>query len=650
MKKKIFGLLTCILLMISIVPLVDSFKYNSINSIVTNAPHTKMTTNWTEMQKLNVLDATSGDYFGYSISIDGNNVLIGNVLDDDNGVDSGSAYIFIRNGTTWTQQAKLLPSDGASWDEFGLSVSLSGDTALIGAWHDDDNGGDSGSAYIFTRNGTTWTQQAKLLPSDGEGGDVFGFSVSLSGDTALIGAVLDNDNGGDSGSAYVFTRSGTIWTQQQKLHASDGASGDVFGYSVSLSGNTALIGAKWDNDYASGSGSAYIFIRNSTTWTQQAKLLASDSSNYDYFGSSVFLNEDTALIGAPQDDDNGVDSGSAYVFTRSNAIWTQQAKLLALDGTEYDQFGISVSLSDNNALIGSVFDDDNGANSGSAYIFTRDDTIWTPQVKLLPLDGAAGDEFGMSVSLERDTAFIGAYRHDDNGQDSGSVYIFKGPNQPPIFGIPVPANSSINNSFNLNWSIPINDSDGDRFSWIIECNNGQIKSETNAINGTKSLTLTELSSLTTYTVWVNATDPNGSGLYTKKWFTFTTANLPPNRPVIDGPSSGKAGVSYIYNFIAVDPDGNDIYYWINWSDGSLFTEWIGPYHSGQLVMVSHTFLKKGTFIIKCQAKDSYDAISDWGTLSVTMPYSYNLPFMQFWLKIFERFPYAFPLLRHLMGY
>jgi hypothetical protein len=163
----------------------------------------------------------------------------------------------------WNEIQKLLAPDGATGDAFGLSVFLSGDTALIGAPCNDDN---TGSAYVFTRTGTTWTQQAKLLASDGEAGDGFGFSVSLDGDTALIGAPLNNGSGVlDSGSAYVFTRTGTTWTQQTKLLASDQAEMDLFGYSVSLGGDTALIGAYWDDDNGADSGSAYVFMRENGT-------------------------------------------------------------------------------------------------------------------------------------------------------------------------------------------------------------------------------------------------------------------------------------------------------------------------------------------------------------------------------------------------
>jgi len=224
-------------------------------------------------------------------------------------------------------------------------------------------------------------------------------------------------------------------------------------------------------------------------------------------------------------------------------------------------------------------------------------------------------------------------------------------NLPPVFGTPSTANCSTNTPMSFHWSIPINDSEGDAFSWAIQCSNRQTISGSGAFNGTKSLELSGLTNSTTYKVWVNATDPTGSGFYTRKWYTFTTeASPPPYKPIIDGPASGKTGVSYNYNFVTSDPQGDDVYYRIEWGDGSPVTEWYGPYHSGQLIIVTHTFLKTGTFIIQCQAKDIYGALSDWGTLEVTMPVSINQPFHQFMERLFQRFPHAFPILRQLLGY
>ena len=213
----------------------------------------------TEVAKLTASDAAAFDFFGESVSISGDTALVGAPLDDDAGSDSGSASVFVRSGTTWTQQAKLTAGDAAALDQFGESVSISGDTAVVGAFGDDDAGVNSGSAYVFVRSGTTWTQQAKLTASDAAAGDQFGRSVSISGDTALVGAVGDDDAGSDSGSAYVFVRSGTTWTQQSKLTAGDAAAFDFFGFSVSISGDTVLVGAQGDDDAGTASGSAYIF-------------------------------------------------------------------------------------------------------------------------------------------------------------------------------------------------------------------------------------------------------------------------------------------------------------------------------------------------------------------------------------------------------
>ena len=251
------------------------------------------------------------------------------------------------------------------------SVAVDGDTAVIGASQDSDNSHNSGSAYVFSRSGTTWTQQAKLTASDGAYADYFGISVAVDGDTAVIGAIADDDNGNNSGSAYVFTRSGATWTQQAKLRASDGAADDQFGVSVAVDGDTAVIGASQDDDNNHNSGSAYVFSRSGTTWTEQAKLTASDGATRDYFGHAVAVNGATAGIGAVYDDDNDTDSGSAYVFTRSGVTWTRQAKLRASDGAAGDWFGISVAVDGATAVIGASADDDNGTDSGSAYVFHK---------------------------------------------------------------------------------------------------------------------------------------------------------------------------------------------------------------------------------------------------------------------------------------
>ncbi len=422
MKNKIVGICICMLLIATAVPAVISVKNSAINVTIPRIAQASMSGTWIQQQKLLASDGVAGNNFGNAFSIDGDTALIG-----AQGwiIGNGSAYVFTRTGTTWIEQQKLVASDGAEDDNFGIYVSLDGDTALIGAFQDDDNGVNSGSAYVFTRTGTTWTQQQKLTAPDGTANDWFGLSISLDGDTALIGAQGD-PTAGDTGSAYVFTRTGTTWTLQQQLFASDAAAGDCFGFMVSLEGDTALIGADYDDDNGNNSGSAYVFTRTGTTWAQQAKLTASDgAAGDDFSGGGVFLSGDTALIGAELDDDKGDDSGSAYVFTRSGTTWTQQAKLLASDGAAGDQFSCwAVCLDGDTALIGAWQDDDNGVNSGSAYMFTRTGTTWTQQQKLLASDGAAVDMFGVGVALNGSTAFIGAWYDDDKGANSGSAYMF----------------------------------------------------------------------------------------------------------------------------------------------------------------------------------------------------------------------------------
>jgi len=382
---------------------------------------------WSLQSHLMASDATGGDNFGYSVAISGDTALVGAYYDDTSaGEDSGSAYVFIRSGSSWSQQAKLTASDAAASDTFGTSVALSGDTALIGAYNDDIPAGtDAGSAYVFTRTGSSWSQQAKVTASDAASGDNFGASVALSGDTALVGAHHDDTGAGtDAGSAYVFTRSGSTWSQQSKLTNSDAAAGDFSGGSVALDSNTALIGAYGHNSF---SGNTYVFIRSGSSWSQQAKLASSDPATGDLFGCNVAISGNTALVGSCYDDlGAGTDAGSVFVFTRSGSSWSQQAKLTVSDAAAGDYLGTSVAISGDTALIGAPFDDTTaGQDAGSAYVFTRSGSSWSPQGKLTASDSAAYDYFGTSVAISGNTALFGT-PYDDTaaGLDVGSVYVF----------------------------------------------------------------------------------------------------------------------------------------------------------------------------------------------------------------------------------
>ena len=341
--------------------------------------------------KIYAHDARQGDSFGTSVSLYDNTALIGASLDDESAsFDSGSVYIFTRAPSpanasiiVWTEETKLRASDATKHAAFGQSVSLYDNTALIGARYDKTQALGAGSVYVFQRtysdsNSASWTEQTKLFASDFKEGHEFGVSVSLYDNTALVGALKDDDEAEKAGAVYVFARSSEEkWTQASaKLYASDANAGDFFGSCVSLFENTALIGAYLQDDgekYAAGS--VYAFTRtsiSSLTWTQQeTKLRAPLSEIGGYFGVSVSLYGDSALIGAHGKDDVESDAGVVYVFTRSpdGSSWTHQLKLSASDAAENDHFGISVSLYGTTALIGARFDDDKGVNAGRVYVF-----------------------------------------------------------------------------------------------------------------------------------------------------------------------------------------------------------------------------------------------------------------------------------------
>jgi hypothetical protein len=331
---------------------------------------------------------------------------------------------------------RLVPDDGQGGDFFGASVAVDGETALVGASYDDTaNGTQSGSAYVFVREDGAWSRQAKLLADDGDTDDWFGTSVTLDGDTAIVGAVTDEDPNGSgyrrltgAGSAYVFERTDGSWSQQAKLFAADGDSSDAFGLAVTLDGDTALVGAPSDEDpNGVSAGSAYVFERADGAWTQRAKLAPDDGDDADRFGTGLAFEDATAVISAPGDEDpNGDGAGSAYVFERTDDAWTQQAKLAPDDGDDGDNFGWDVDLSGDTALVGAYTDDDpNGEDAGSAYAFTRSDGSWSQAAKLAPDDGDDGDRFGHRVALAGDTALVGAYTDEDpNGTKAGSAYVF----------------------------------------------------------------------------------------------------------------------------------------------------------------------------------------------------------------------------------
>ena len=440
---------------------------------------------------LKASNTDAGDQFGYSVSLSGDTLAVGARYEGSNATGvggsqsnngaggSGAVYVFTRSGTTWSQQAYLKASNTDAGDQFGYSVSLSGDTLAVGAHDEDSNvtgiGGSqsnngasgSGAVYVFTRSGTTWSRQAYLKASNTGTGDRFGWSVSLFGDTLAVGAHDEDSNatgiGGSqsnngangSGAVYVFTRSGTAWSQQAYLKASNTDAIDLFGYSVSLFGDTLAVGAYGEDSNARGvggiqnnngagnSGAVYVFTRSGTAWSQQAYLKASNTDAGDQFGWSVSLSGDTLAVGAlwengnatgvngNQNNNRAANSGAVYVFTRSGTAWSQEAYLKASNTDVLDQFGHSISLSGDTLAVGARYEDsnatgiggsqsNNGANgSGAVYVFTRSGTAWSRQAYLKASNTDAGDQFGYSVSLSGDRLAVGAHDEDSNATGVG---------------------------------------------------------------------------------------------------------------------------------------------------------------------------------------------------------------------------------------
>ena len=426
-----------------------------------------------ESDRTNTYTGGTDDWFGIAVSISGDYAIVGSPYGDEdasNGntlTSAGAAYIFKHNGTSWVEQQKIVPNVRESGFRFGWSVSISGDYVIVGTASTD--GADAGEAYIFKRSGTTWTQEYKLVASDASGDDQFGTSVSISGDYAIVGASYEDLSGSDgAGAAYIFKRSGVTWTEETKVVASDRAGGDKFGKSVSISGDYAIVGShNEDHDVTGGNvlsnaGSAYIFKRSAatSTWTQETKIVASDRAGGDNFGWSVSISGDYAIVGSVYEDHDVTggnvlsNAGSAYVFKRSGTTWTQETKIVASDRAGSDYFGASVSISGDYAIVGAHYEDHDfsGANymsaAGSAYIFKRSGTTWTQTSKISASDRGGSDYFGYSVSISGNRSIVGAYGHDYdlNGANfvsqTGACYLFERPaigpkTFPGLFGFPL---------------------------------------------------------------------------------------------------------------------------------------------------------------------------------------------------------------------
>lgn len=387
-----------------------------------------------ELEKLTAPDAAPYDSFGLAVSVNDSIALVGAPVEDcPNGAPCGAAHLYRFGGSTWDYEQSLTGSDTAAYDQFGISVSVQGDVAVVGANDKDCAAGDScGAAYVFRFDGLTWVEEEKLIASDPAAYDRFGSSVSVYGDAALVGAFwVDCAAGFGCGAAYVYRFNGSNWIEEQKLTASDAQESDFFGYSVSVSGNVVLVGALLrDCPAGDGCGAAYVYRFNGSTWVEEQKLTPSDAAGNDRFGTSVSVSGNVAVIGAWLSDcAAGSNCGAAYVY-RFNpgapGTWVEEQKLTASDANGDDNLGLSVSVSGDVAVVGAYGHDcSRGPYCGAAYLYRFNGSTWIEERKLTAPDASSYDDFGFSVSVSGETAVVGAYLDDHSrGPDSGSAYLF----------------------------------------------------------------------------------------------------------------------------------------------------------------------------------------------------------------------------------
>ncbi len=374
---------------------------------------------WLYAQKLVASDGAAGNLFGKSAALSGDVIALGAPEALVSGKSyAGAAYVFARSGATWTEQAKLSASDVAANTEFGLAIAAAGDTVVVGAPQASAGAVmNSGAAYVYVRSGTTWTEQAKLAAADATSNSQFGRAVAIAGDTILIGAPYTASGTKlAAGAAYVFVRSGTTWMQQTKLVAADAAATDLYGTAVALAGDTAVCGAIGASRGADAdAGAAYVYVRSGTTWSQQDKLAVATTGFFGGFGSALALDGDTLTVGTKD--------SSAYVYVRSGTTWSQQleARPLAYTFGSSTAVGGNTAL-----FGAPDRDAGAGFQPGRVHIYTRSGTTWSAVTQRSAVDGTPGDLFGTALALGGDWLVVAAPEADlGAASNAGAAYVFR---------------------------------------------------------------------------------------------------------------------------------------------------------------------------------------------------------------------------------
>jgi len=338
----------------------------------------ELTGNFIEHQKIVPEDGDVEEFFGYSIDINDNFAIIGSHHDSDFGGSSGSAFILKRENDLWSIHKKILPSDPKAGDEFGKAVSMTANNLAIGSFLDDDQGTNSGSVYLFNFDEDDWIEYQEINPLDAEAYDQFGNFLSLEEDHLVVGVPEKKDKGDKSGCAYVFRNNAdTVWTQAAKLLPEDISPGAQFGQAVHISANHIACGAYKLNNPLENGGAVYIYEQSGNDWNLIQKIIPPDNEEGDHFGNSVFLYEDILAVGAYFDDDNDSKSGSVYLYKRNGEKYDFNVKIITSDGGFGDAFGASVAIDGNFLVSGAYADSDNGFFSGSAYVYNIGELIPT---------------------------------------------------------------------------------------------------------------------------------------------------------------------------------------------------------------------------------------------------------------------------------
>jgi hypothetical protein len=375
--------------------------------------------------KITAPNGKASDLFGFSVALSGDILVVGTPYEDSQALDSGAVYIFVRTNGQWNFEQKLISPDFGPSLWFGYAVAIDGNQLIVGAPKADGTALNTGVSYVFIRSNGTWISLPRIAPSDGKSGDMFGQSVDISDNSLLVGSPKSDAKGIDAGAAYVFAWNGATYIEQKKLYPIDAKAGDQFGSSVAMDLETAIVGAPEADVFGPNSGSAYAFFRQGNLWSQQKKFIAANGAADDGFGWSVDIDGDTAVIGSPMDDVIATDAGAAFVYQRSGISWNPAGSLSPIGLAADDRFGSSVSISGSSIAVGALLDDTADMNAGAAYIFSLQGSSFTQDLEITASDAAIGDAFGFAVAISGQTTVASAYLDDDLGTSSGAAYLYE---------------------------------------------------------------------------------------------------------------------------------------------------------------------------------------------------------------------------------